>query len=97
LGAAGDEAGGAADPGRRGRGRRVLSDGYAVPVAVFQNLFGFGLAVLLERDTALNRVVRTLSLIPVLMSALAVGYLFQALFKGTACSPTPPGRSWWSR
>jgi raffinose/stachyose/melibiose transport system permease protein len=57
---------------------------YAVLVAVFQNLFGFGLAVLLERDTALNRIVRTLFLIPVLMSALAVGYIFQALFKGTA-------------
>jgi multiple sugar transport system permease protein/raffinose/stachyose/melibiose transport system permease protein len=54
---------------------------YAVLVALFQNLFGFGLAVLLERDTALNRVVRILFLVPVLMSALAVGYIFQALLK----------------
>lgn len=56
---------------------------YAVLVAVFQNLFGFGLAVLLERDTVVNRIARVFFLIPVLMSALAVGYIFQALFKGT--------------
>ena len=54
---------------------------YAVLVALFQNLFGFGLAVLLERDTRLNRVARVFFLIPVLMSALAVGYIFQALLK----------------
>ncbi len=54
---------------------------YAVLVAVFQNAFGFALAVLLERDTRLNRVVRVFFLIPVLMSALAVGYVFQALLK----------------
>jgi raffinose/stachyose/melibiose transport system permease protein len=54
---------------------------YAVLVAFFQNLFGFLLAVLLERDTAVNRVARVFFLIPVLMSALAVGYIFQALLK----------------
>jgi raffinose/stachyose/melibiose transport system permease protein len=54
---------------------------YAVLVAIFQNLFGFGLAVLLERDTRLNRIARVFFLIPVLMSALAVGYIFQALLK----------------
>ncbi|MBB6347040.1 carbohydrate ABC transporter permease [Nonomuraea muscovyensis] len=54
---------------------------YAVLVALFQNLFGFGLAVLLEKDTWLNRTARLVFLIPVLMSALAVGYLFQALLK----------------
>jgi raffinose/stachyose/melibiose transport system permease protein len=54
---------------------------YAVLVAAFQNLFGFGLAVLLERDTLVNRILRVAFLIPVLMSALAVGYLFQALLK----------------
>ncbi len=54
---------------------------YAVLVAVFQNLFGFALAVLLERDNRLNRVARVFFLVPVLMSALAVGYLFQALLK----------------
>ncbi|MGW4214353.1 carbohydrate ABC transporter permease [Lentzea sp. NPDC004789] len=54
---------------------------YAVLVAVFQNLFGFALAVLLERDTWLNRVARVFFLVPVLMSALAVGYVFQALLK----------------
>jgi multiple sugar transport system permease protein/raffinose/stachyose/melibiose transport system permease protein len=56
---------------------------YAVLVAIFQNVFGFGLAVLLERDTWLNRVARIFFLIPVLMSALAVGYIFQALLKPT--------------
>lgn len=54
---------------------------YAVLVAVLQNVFGFALAVLLERDTWLNRLARVFFLIPVLMSALAVGYIFQALLK----------------
>ncbi|MEV0399968.1 sugar ABC transporter permease [Actinoallomurus sp. NPDC050550] len=54
---------------------------YAVLVAVFQNVFGFVLAVLLERDTIVNRFARVFFLIPVLMSALAVGYIFQALLK----------------
>ncbi|MBW6439627.1 sugar ABC transporter permease [Actinoplanes hulinensis] len=56
---------------------------YAVLVAIFQNVFGFGLAVLLERDTTVNRIARTFFLIPVLMSALAVGYIFQALLKSS--------------
>lgn len=54
---------------------------YAVLVAIFQNGFGFALALLLERDTRINRVVRTAFFIPVIMSALAVGYIFQALLK----------------
>ncbi|MGW0801537.1 carbohydrate ABC transporter permease [Nonomuraea sp. NPDC002799] len=54
---------------------------YAALVALLQNLFGFGLAVLLEKDTWLNRTARLVFLIPVLMSALAVGYVFQALLK----------------
>ncbi|KQS66971.1 ABC transporter permease [Modestobacter sp. Leaf380] len=54
---------------------------YAVLVAVFQNLFGLVLALLLERDNRLNRVCRVLFFIPVIMSALAVGYVFQALLK----------------
>jgi multiple sugar transport system permease protein/raffinose/stachyose/melibiose transport system permease protein len=54
---------------------------YAALVALFQNLFGFVLAVLLEKDTWLNRTARLIFLIPVLMSALAVGYVFQALLK----------------
>ncbi|GAA4708843.1 carbohydrate ABC transporter permease [Phytohabitans rumicis] len=52
---------------------------YAVLVAIFQNVFGFALAVLLERDTWFNRLARVFFLIPVLMSALAVGYIFRAL------------------
>lgn len=54
---------------------------YAVLVAVFQNAFGLGLALLLERDTRVNRAVRVAFFIPVIMSALAVGYIFQALLK----------------
>ena len=56
---------------------------YAALVALFQNVFGFVLAVLLERDNWLNRTARIFFLIPVLMSALAVGYIFQALLKPT--------------
>jgi raffinose/stachyose/melibiose transport system permease protein len=54
---------------------------YAVLVAIFQNVFGLALAVLLERDNVLNRTVRAVFFVPVLMSALAVGYVFQALLK----------------
>jgi multiple sugar transport system permease protein/raffinose/stachyose/melibiose transport system permease protein len=56
---------------------------YAALVALFQNVFGFALAVLLERDNRLNRIARIFFLVPVLMSALAVGYIFQALLKPT--------------
>lgn len=54
---------------------------YAVGVAVVQNLSGLLLALLLERDTTLNRIVRVLFFIPVVMSALAAGYIWQALLK----------------
>lgn len=54
---------------------------YAILVAIFQNLFGLALAVLLERDTAVNRILRAAFFVPVVMSALAVGYIFQALLK----------------
>jgi len=54
---------------------------YATLVAVFQNVFGLALALLLERDTTLNRALRVAFFIPVIMSALAVGYVFQALLK----------------
>lgn len=54
---------------------------YAAGVAVFQNLFGLGLALLLERDTRVNKIARVVFFIPVIMSALAVGYVFQALLK----------------
>lgn len=54
---------------------------YAVLVAIFQNLFGLVLALLLERDTRVNRAVRVAFFVPVIMSALAVGYIFQALLK----------------
>jgi len=54
---------------------------YAVLVAIFQNVFGLLLALLLERDTRVNRFARVMFFIPVIMSALAVGYVFQAILK----------------
>ena len=60
-------------------GSLIITLVYAFLAAAFQNLFGFGLALLLERDTRLNRVLRALFFLPVLISALAVGYIFQAL------------------
>lgn len=54
---------------------------YAVLVAVFQNLFGLLAALLLERDTRINRFARVMFFIPVVMSALAVGYIFQAFLR----------------
>lgn len=52
---------------------------YAVLVAILQNVFGLVLALLLERDTRVNRAVRVAFFVPVIMSALAVGYVFQAI------------------
>jgi multiple sugar transport system permease protein/raffinose/stachyose/melibiose transport system permease protein len=54
---------------------------YAVLVAIFQNVFGLGLALLLERDTRINQFARVCFFIPVLLSALAVGYVFQAVLE----------------
>ena len=56
---------------------------YAALVAIFQNGFGLILALLLEADTKLNRFARVMFFLPVVMSALAVGYIFQALLKPT--------------
>ncbi|WP_201288254.1 MULTISPECIES: carbohydrate ABC transporter permease [Actinomyces] len=54
---------------------------YAAGVAVVQNLFGLGLALLLERDTVLNKILRVVFFVPVVLSALAAGYIFRALLK----------------
>jgi raffinose/stachyose/melibiose transport system permease protein len=54
---------------------------YATLVAIFQNVFGLLLALLLEGDSRINRFGRVCFFIPVVMSALAVGYIFQALLK----------------
>jgi len=56
---------------------------YAVLVAVFQNVGGLVLALVLERDTRINRFARVAFFVPVVMSALAVGYIFQAMLKPT--------------
>lgn len=54
---------------------------FAVLVAVFQNFFGMILALLLEKDTRVNRFARVMFFIPVIMSALAVGYVWQAMLR----------------
>lgn len=54
---------------------------YAILVALFQNGFGLILAVFLEQDTRLNRFARVMFFVPVIMSALAVGYIWQAILK----------------
>ncbi|MBT2588440.1 carbohydrate ABC transporter permease [Arthrobacter sp. ISL-95] len=54
---------------------------YAVLVAIFQNLFGLILALILEADTRINRAARVAFFVPVVMSALAVGYVFRAILK----------------
>jgi ABC-type sugar transport system permease subunit len=54
---------------------------WAVLVALLQNGFGFVLALLLERDSRVNRGARIAFFIPVLLSPLAVGYVFQALLR----------------
>lgn len=54
---------------------------YAVLVAIFQNVFGLILALVFERDTRINRFARVAFFVPVVMSALAVGYIFQAMLK----------------
>lgn len=54
---------------------------YAILVAVFQNGFGLILAVFLEEDTRINRFARVMFFVPVIMSALAVGYIWQAVLK----------------
>jgi ABC-type sugar transport system permease subunit len=73
-----------------GNFRSILDDGsllrslrttvlYAVLAALFQNAFGLVLALLLEEDTRFNRFFRAAFFLPVLISALATGYVFQAL------------------
>ncbi len=64
---------------------------YACLVALFQNVFGLVLALLLEADTKLNRFARVMFCLPVMMSALAVGYIFQALLKPTGAVNTVLG------
>lgn len=54
---------------------------FAICEAFFQNVFGLALAVFLEEDTAQNKIARVLFFIPVLMSALAVGYVWQAILQ----------------
>lgn len=54
---------------------------FAALVAIFQNVLGMVLALTLERDTRLNRIARVAFFVPVVMSALAIGYIFQAFLQ----------------
>jgi ABC-type sugar transport system permease subunit len=54
---------------------------WAVLVALLQNAFGLVLALLLERDTRINKTARLFFFVPVLLSPLAVGYVFQAFLR----------------
>jgi raffinose/stachyose/melibiose transport system permease protein len=60
------------------RGIRV-SLTFAILVAVIQNGVGLLLALALERTTRINSVFRTIFFLPVLISAIAVGYTFRGL------------------
>lgn len=52
---------------------------YTVMVVVFQNALGLGFALALEKSTRANGILRVFIFIPVLLSPLAVGYLFRGL------------------
>jgi raffinose/stachyose/melibiose transport system permease protein len=52
---------------------------YAACVAVFQNVLGLAFALGLEKPTRSHRILRVILFIPVLLSGLAAGYLFQGI------------------
>lgn len=54
---------------------------YAIAGALGQNVIGLALAVALERDTRINRVARSIYFLPLLISPLAVGFIFQGLLQ----------------
>lgn len=54
---------------------------YAIAAALLQNLIGLGLAVALEPDSRTNRIARSVYFLPLLLSPLAVGYVFQGLLQ----------------
>ncbi|NUP74279.1 MAG: sugar ABC transporter permease [Sinomonas sp.] len=72
--------------------RTVLQDGslqnalkvtliFAGVVTVMYNVGGLLLALLLYRDTRINRICRSLMFLPVLLSPLAIGYIFDAFLQ----------------
>jgi raffinose/stachyose/melibiose transport system permease protein len=64
---------------QRGVGITLL---FAALVTVIQNGVGLILALALEQTTRLNAIFRALFFVPVLISALAVGYTFRGLLDG---------------
>ncbi|MDS0244865.1 carbohydrate ABC transporter permease [Microbacterium aurantiacum] len=73
--------------------------GYAVVAMIFQNVIGLSLAYALRRSTPLNGLFRSLFFLPVLLSPLAVGYIWRGLLKpdgpvNDAISVVVPGFGW---
>lgn len=54
---------------------------YAILASLMMNVFGFALALLLERDSLINSIARAAFFVPMIMSGLAVGYIFQAVLQ----------------
>lgn len=52
---------------------------YAVVVMIVENVVSLALAVMLQRTSAVNSVFRTFFFVPVLISPLAAGYIWQAI------------------
>jgi raffinose/stachyose/melibiose transport system permease protein len=52
---------------------------YALVVLIVENVVSLSLAVMLQRTSAVNSVFRTLFFVPVLISPLAAGYIWQAI------------------
>jgi len=53
---------------------------FAIFVTAVVNLGSITLALLLERSTHVNRILRSIFFVPVLISSLAVGYILKGIF-----------------
>jgi multiple sugar transport system permease protein/raffinose/stachyose/melibiose transport system permease protein len=74
---------------------------YAVVVMIVENVVSLGLAVMLQRTTAVNSVFRTFFFVPVLISPLAAGYIWQAILSphgplNTLISAVIPGTFYYA-
>lgn len=53
---------------------------YTIILTVFQNLFGLVLALLLQQDRRINRVLRTAFFLPAIFSSVAIGFLWGFIY-----------------
>lgn len=58
----------------------IITIKYAILVSIIMNIFALSLAFVLEKTTRINNFFRTVFFIPVLLSNLAAGYIFKALY-----------------